>query len=133
MQKFNEVDVKTAEARVLNASIRLAQAIGKSAQFWRYKKISEKIVKDQEAQRLFSEFQAVQQMLQMTQSWGRASDKDIEHLERMKNQLFANPTLKEYLESQEDLVGMLKELNDFISENLGFNFANLTKPAGGCC
>lgn len=133
MQQLNEVDGKTAESRVLDASIRFAHAIGKSAQFQRFEEISEKLRKDQEAQRLFSEFQEAQQMFQMAQSWGRSSDKEFERLEQLKNQLFTNSTLKEYFEAQEDLVRMLKELNDFMSEKLGFDFANLTKPAGGCC
>lgn len=133
MQQLNEVGVQTTAPRVLDVSRKLARAIGESAHFQRYEKITERMRADQEAERLLAEFQEAQQTLQMQQSWGGASEEDFRRLEQLRGQLFSNQTLKEYFQAQEDLVRMLKELNVFMSERLGFDFANLTKPAGGCC
>ena len=133
MKPLNAIDVQTTEPQVLEVSRKLALAIGESAPFRKYEETTENLRADKEAQRLLSEFQKAQQNLQMMQSWGGATDKDFEQFEKLQTQLFANPILKEYFKAQEDLVTKLKELNVFISEKLGFDFANLTKPAGGCC
>jgi len=133
MKPLNEIDIQTTESVVLEVSKKLARAIGESMPFRKYEKATEHLRADQEAQRLLSEFQKAQQNLRMMQSWGGATEKDLEQFDKQQEKLFSNPTLREYFKSQEDLVSMLKELNVFISEKLGFDFANLTKPAGGCC
>lgn len=133
MKPLNAIDVQTTEPQVLDVSKKLARSIGEAAPFQKYKKTTEDLHADKEAQQLLSEFQKAQQNLQMMQSWGGAANKDFDQFEKLQKQLFANPTLKEYFKAQEDLVTKLKELNVFISEKLGFDFANLTKPAGGCC
>lgn len=133
MEPLNETDLKTTEPLALDVSKKLARSIGLSSHFQLYEKAIEKLRNDQKTQDLLNEFQSAQQNLQMLQSWGGASQKDIEQFEQLKKQLFSNPILKEYFGSQEKLVLMLKELNAFISEKLGFDFADLTKPAGGCC
>jgi cell fate (sporulation/competence/biofilm development) regulator YlbF (YheA/YmcA/DUF963 family) len=133
MQQPNGTEVQTAEERVLNVSRKFAHAIGKSAQFQNYEKANERLRSDKEAQRLLSEFREAQQLLQMTRSWGGASNTDMKHVEQLQEKLLLNPTLKEYFQSQEELISTLKELNVFISEKLGVDFATLTKPAGGCC
>ncbi len=133
METLNKIDVQTTEPVVLDVSRKLARAIGESAPFRGYEKSAEQLRTDKEAQRLLSEFQKAQQQLQMMQSWGGATEKDFEQFEKRQEKLFSNPTLKEYFDSQEKLVAMLKELDVFITEKLGFDFANLTKPAGGCC
>lgn len=133
MQQINEVIETRAEQRILDASRTLARAIGQSEQFQRYEKMTERMMADQEARRLLSEFQEAQQTVQMAQGWGGASDEDFKRVEQLREQLFSHPTFKDYFQAQDDLVSMLKELNVFISEKLGFDFAGLTKPAGGCC
>jgi cell fate (sporulation/competence/biofilm development) regulator YlbF (YheA/YmcA/DUF963 family) len=133
MRRLNEVNEQSDEIRILNVSKKLARAIIESTQFQRYEKASDSLRADKEAQRLLSDFRETQEMLQLKQSWGGSSDNDFEHIEKMREQLLLNSILREYFEAQEDMVLMLKELNIFISEKLGFDFANLTKPAGGCC
>lgn len=133
MKPLNAIGVQTTEPQVLDVSRKLARAIYESAPFRKYEETTERLRADKEAQRILSEFRKAQQNLQMMQSWGGATEKDFKQFEKLQVQLFSNPTLKEYFKAQEDLVTKLKELNVFISEKLGFDFANLTKPAGGCC
>ena len=51
----------------------------------------------------------------------------------VEKKLIAHPTYKRYMAAQEDLLIVLKDLNVYLTEKLGFDFADLTKPAGGCC
>ena len=133
MKPLNGLEVQIAEPLVLDVSRKLARAVGESVPFKKYEETVGKLRVEKEARRLLSGFQKAQQDLQMLQSWGGAIKKDFEKFEKVQEQLFLNLTLKDYFKSQEDLVGMLKELDVFMSEKLGFDFANLTKPAGGCC
>jgi cell fate (sporulation/competence/biofilm development) regulator YlbF (YheA/YmcA/DUF963 family) len=82
---------------------------------------------------LLQQYQQSQQQLQMMQSWGGAQQEDIRRLEDMRNRMMENKTLKEFFEAQDELVAQLKELNRFMTDKLGFDFADMTKPAGGCC
>ncbi len=133
MQLRREVSERNTEPNALEVSRKLARLIGESAQFQRYAKMSEVVRADQEFQRLYTEFQEAQQTLQMTRSWGGASREDFQRLESLREKLFSNPTMKDFSQAQDDIEQLVKELNVFISEKLGFDFANLTKPAGGCC
>ncbi len=133
MQLRREVSERSTEPKALEVSRKLARSIGESAQFQRYAKMSEVVRADQEFQRLYTEFQEAQQTLQMTRSWGGASREDFQRLEGLREKLFSNPTMKDFSRAQDDIEQLVKELNVFISEKLGFDFANLTKPAGGCC
>lgn len=133
MKSLNEITNTAAEPQILDVSKNLARAIVDSEHYQRYERANEYLQADQKAQDLLSEFQSTQQNLQMLQSWGGASQENIKQFEQLKKQLFSNLTLKEYFAAREKLVLMLKELNTFISEKLGFDFASLAKPAGGCC
>lgn len=121
------------EPRILEASKRFARAIAESREFQRFEEARLRLRDDPSAQQLLSEFQQAQQLYQMVQGWGGASTKEAERLEESKQQLLAHPTLKEYFESQETMLLTLKELNAHMAGKLGFDFAGLAKPAGGCC
>jgi len=132
MQPSNQVEERV-EPRTLEASKRFAQAIVESTQFQRFEEASKRLRDDPSAWQLLTDFQQAQQLYQMTQSWGGASTQEAGRMEQSKQQMLANPTLKEYFESQDEMVLTLKELNVHMTEKLGFDFAGLAKPAGGCC
>lgn len=133
MQQLNEVRQQETEPTILEGSKKFARAIGESPQFQQYEGTTQRMRNDREAQRLLSELQEAEQTLQMTQSWGGASDEDTKRFEHLRESVLSNPTLKAHFEAQDNLVQTLKELNVFISDKVGFDFANLAKPAGGCC
>jgi len=133
MREFNEAYTQTAELGGLEASKRLARAVAESTQFQKYEEAKQRMRRDVSAQHLLFEYQQAQQIFQMRQSWGGVSGEVANRIVELQEQVFSNPTLKDYFQAQEDLVQMLMELNEFLSEKLGFDFANLAKPAGGCC
>ncbi|MDZ7291583.1 MAG: YlbF family regulator [candidate division KSB1 bacterium] len=133
MQELNEVYTQTAEPRVLEASRRLARAVVESVQFQKYEQANQRLRRDATAQQLLFEYQQAQQKFQMRQSWGGVSGQAANRIVELQEQVFSNSILKDYFQAQEDLVQMLMELNALLNENLGFDFASLAKPAGGCC
>ncbi|VAX28984.1 hypothetical protein MNBD_IGNAVI01-3078, partial [hydrothermal vent metagenome] len=58
---------------------------------------------------------------------------DYQKLESMEKEVKKNETLKNYFDSQESLTNLYKEINEYISGKLNFNFASLAKPASSCC
>lgn len=132
MQPTNNVE-EQVEPRILEASKRFARSIVASRQFRRFEEASKRLRADSNALQLLAEFQQAQQMFQMTQSWGGASVEEAERMEQSRQELLANPTLKEYFDAQEGIVTTLRELNAHMAEKLGFDFAGLANPAGGCC
>lgn len=129
------IDAKTSTDiyPAVQAAKRFAAALGKSSEFQRYEEAVLRLRKSSEAQRLLNEFQQEQQNYQMMQSWGGANEESHQRLLKKQDTVLADPVLKDYFQAQEDLVKLLKEVNVFISEQIGIDFAGATKPAGGCC
>jgi len=88
---------------------------------------------DAEAQKLFRAYQSAQREAQMMRSWGGRDQGFEDRFQRLEKTLIAHPTHKHYMAAQEDLLIALKDLNGYLTGKLGFDFADLTKPAGGCC
>lgn len=132
MESTNQLE-KEVEPRILEASKRFARVVAESKQFQRFEEASRRLRDDDSAWKLLTGFQQAQQVYQMSQSWGGASPQEAEQIEQSRQQMLTNPTLKMHFESQEEMLLTLKELNAHMTEKLGFDFAGLAKPAGGCC
>jgi cell fate (sporulation/competence/biofilm development) regulator YlbF (YheA/YmcA/DUF963 family) len=130
---FNQPIMTTTDERIVEAARKFGRTIGESKVYKNFEVAHRSLRGDQEAQQLLQQYQQSQQQLQMMQSWGGAQQEDIRRLEDMRNRMMENKTLKEFFEAQDELVAQLKELNQFMTDKLGFDFADMTKPAGGCC
>lgn len=70
---------------------------------------------------------------QMIAQWGGITPEDEKKFEDAKNIARQNTVLNNFFLAQENLFAYYKELNEYLSKKLKFNFAELAKPAGGCC
>lgn len=131
-QSFTE-NMQTNNYPAVQAARKLAAAIGRSSAYHRYEEAYSHLRQDREAQQILKEFQQEQQSYQMMQSWGGASEEDYQRLLKKQEKMLTHPIIKNFFQSQEDLVALLKEINAFISEQIGIEFAGTAKPAGGCC
>lgn len=133
MQQSQLLKTQMAELPAVDAAMKLARLIGESRVFQNFAKKLQELRGNSEAQRLLTDFQQEQQSYQMRRGWdGTTADDDLQ-LQKKKERVFAHPTLKSYFQTLEELDKTLKEINVLISEKLGIDFANTTKPAGGCC
>lgn len=133
MQQPFDAKRQTDVYPAVQAAKRFAAVLGRSSEFQRYEEAQLQLRQNSEAQRLLNEFQQEQQNYQMMQSWGGANEEDHQRLMKKQEAVLVHPVLKEYFQAQEDLVKLLKEVNVFISEQIGIDFAGTTNPAGGCC
>lgn len=118
---------------VLEAARGFARAIGESSQFREQEKAARSIREDTSARTLLTEYQEAQQTLRMLQSWSGGSSHHNEQFRELEEKVFQHPKLRKYFDSQERLLSLIQELNTSLREDLGFDFARLAKPAGGCC
>lgn len=128
----NQAGSATAHA-AREAAQNLARKLAESDVYKEFEAASTEFRSDAEAQKLFRSYQNAQRETQMIRGWG-GRDKGFEdRFQNLEKALLAHPTCKRYLESQEGLLLALKDLNVYLTEKLGFDFADMTKPAGGCC
>ena len=116
------------------AARELAGAIAETAAYREFEQASSALRNDEQARQLLQQFQQAQQFAQMSGGWGGANAANQQReFQQLEQQVINNPTLSRLFKAQEQMIAMLKELNEYMTERLGFDFAELTKPAGGCC
>ncbi len=131
--KENTVSTSTDTTKtVLPAARKLAEAVAQTNAYKEFEQANEVLEKDAEARDLLSQFEVAQQMAQMSASWGGASQNE-QNLAELQDKIARHTTLARYFKAQESMVAELKQLDEYMTERLGFDFAEMTKPAGGCC
>ena len=115
------------------AAQRFARAIGESPQYRAYEVACEGVRQDAAALALLTEYREAQQTLRMMQSWDSGGEDHTYHVQSLKEKVFSHPGLRRFFNSQEALLQMVQEVNLRLREKLGFDFAVLARPAGGCC
>ncbi len=115
------------------AAVALARKVAESEIYKEFEVASAAFRGDPAAQKLFQDYQRTNRENRLIISWS-GRDKGFEdRFQRLEKQLFAHPTYARYMTAQEGLLVALKDLNDYLTGKLGFDFADLAKPAGGCC
>jgi cell fate (sporulation/competence/biofilm development) regulator YlbF (YheA/YmcA/DUF963 family) len=128
----NQTDNATVRA-AQEAAQALARKVAESDVYKEFEAASMAFRADADAQKLFRVYQSARRDAQMKWSWS-GSDKSFEgRFQGLEKKLIAHPTYRRYMAAQEDLLVALKDLNDYLTGKLGFDFADMTKPAGGCC
>ena len=118
---------------IVEAARGFASAIGASSQFRDYEEAAGNIREDMGARALLTEYQEAQRTIRLLQGWSGGNSSHTEQFRELQEKVFKHPKLHNYFDSQERLVSLLQELNKNLREALGFDFARLAKPAGGCC
>lgn len=121
------MSVETEKALdVVTAAGHFAAGLADTAEYKEYEAATDSFRNDNDARALLRRFQTAQQNAQ----WRADNNDDPETIQA---EVMNNPILTRYFASQESLVTLLRSTNDYMAEKLGFDFADLTKPAGGCC
>ena len=134
MQQAKQTQTDSATGRAaLQAAQALARKVAESDIYKEFEEASSAFRGDAAAQKLYRAYQSAQQEGRMMQSWGSRNKGIEERVQRLEKELISHPTYKRSMAAQEDLLVALKDLNDYLTGKLGFDFADMTKPAGGCC
>ncbi|TYL36115.1 YlbF family regulator [Natronococcus pandeyae] len=101
--------------------------LSESATYQQFIEAGERLGNDSEATALLREYRQKQQQLQ-----GDGFDQSLmSELQELQTELSNNETIQQHRAAQNDLVELLQETNDVISDRIGREFAQST--GGGCC
>jgi len=117
----------------LNATDALAENLACSEPIVAYHNARVQLDADDQAQSLLQQLGQVQSEIRASQARGAVTQADIENLRAVQREAQTNPTIINFALTQQAAVEYLREINQSISQLLGFDFAALAKPAGGCC
>lgn len=111
----------------------LGRTITSTPEYRAFAEAERRYQEDAQARELFGQYQEAQRTVQWMRHIAGDHTQEVKKLEKLEAALDANQTITGYFDTEEKLVALLKELNEFISERLGLDFAGVTKPKSGCC
>jgi len=98
-----------------------------SATYRQFVDASEQLEADEEAQSLLEAYQQKQQELQADEF----DSSIMSELQELQTEVSNNDTIQQHRAAQEELIALLEETNDVISEQIRQEFAQ--SLGGGCC
>ena len=122
MSEAESVHEEAVEAK-LRAFI---DAIEDSETYQQFVAASEQLEADDDATQLLDEYQQKQRQLQQGFDQSLMAD-----LQEIQTQMAENEAIQQHRVAQSELVALLQETNDVISDRIGREFAQST--GGGCC
>ncbi len=129
-------DLKPAEAAskspVMEASLAFARAFMDSAVYREYLAAASAVEHDEKARHLLRQIEEAQADLHAKKSWGGITPEDIEQLNVLEAAMRAHETADRYVTAQEDVIACSKQLNEYVSQKLGADFARLAAPSHSC-
>lgn len=111
----------------------LAESLALSEVVLGYKKAHQTLMNDQETLQLISEASELQRKLYAGGSTSSHHDDDIARMRDLQGLLSTNTVLQQQAIARETAVAFIREINQEISQLIGFDFASLaTRPGAGC-
>lgn len=98
-----------------------------SEPYQRFIESQQRLKADDKAQELIHDFQQKQQQLQQN-GFDQATMKELRELQQ---EMEENDTIQEVSQVENELIALLEQTNDIISERIGQNFVQTM--GGGCC
>jgi len=122
------VSEAVSEEPAIEASLQaFTETLCDSEPYQQFVDASEQLEADDEAQSLLETYQQKQQQLQ-----GDEFDSSVmSDLQELQTELSNNETIQQHRAAQEELVALLKQTNDVVSEQIRREFAQ--SLGGGCC
>jgi cell fate (sporulation/competence/biofilm development) regulator YlbF (YheA/YmcA/DUF963 family) len=119
-------ETQSAEDRVEQKLQVFIDTIEDSETYQRFKMANERLENDDEAMELLDEYR--QKQRQMQQSFDQSL---MAELQEIRNEMSENKIIQQHQAAQTELIELLEQTNDVISEPIGMEFAQST--GGGCC
>ncbi len=92
----------------------------------------EKFNNDPEVSELYGRFTWLAQEFQQKQATGTVTQEEINTIKQLQQQINTHPVTQEYSQKQQELMVVLQDCNQTISEVTGFDFSATAAPAVLC-
>lgn len=126
-------EIKIAVESATQAARSFVKAITATASYQAFEQAQNRLNTDEEACKMLNALEAAEQRARLSSSWGGLPKRENQKLELLREETYKQPTILAFIEAQNELIEELRELNQYMTENLGFDFADMTKPQTGCC
>ena len=123
----------TETQALTDATDRFAEAVVASNAYREYEAAAAALEEDSAAKELLAEYQRRSRYIQMASQWGGEREQDRAELERLERDMSDNAVIGRYRRSQQELVNELREVNEFMTGELGIDFASLVRPQSCGC
>jgi len=124
---------KTNIPEKLNLALNnLAEKIKFSEPVNNYQTALEQFTQDAESQNIMKDLSAVQKVVRQKQGSNQITQQDLQELRSLQTKAQENHVIASYVNSQQEAIAQLREINAEISSLLGVDFASLAKKSG-CC
>ncbi len=120
----------TISPRIRTALHGLAVALTETDEFHRFEQAGEALQRDTSARQSIDGLQAKEKDLEVLLMLDAVPEEDRTELERLRQAVYGNPVIVEYVEAQQALMTVCQATNDALSTRLGMRFA---LKRGGCC
>lgn len=120
------------QPEITEAALKLGKALISSDPYVRYAQAEQKLDNDVEVKSLMPRLAAAQEQVRKAQIMGTITAEELQVLSDLQMQVKANPVIKHYNTSQQELTKFLQEINAEISQLLGINFALIARHSS-CC
>ncbi len=123
----------THYAQIETAVETLAQTVLESEPLVQYQQAKAALEGDLGAKRLLSAFSSVQREMRQRQTRNLVTPESVDQLRSLQRQVQGNAVIMAYVQTQQEAVNYLREVNQEISQWIGVDFATLARRRSGCC
>jgi cell fate (sporulation/competence/biofilm development) regulator YlbF (YheA/YmcA/DUF963 family) len=116
-------------ARLQSATIALAESLQTSEPFVQYEHAGQRLKSDAQAKNLLEQLANLQAQVRSEQVKGSLTQEAIDTLRSMQSEAQQNDAIMANAHAQQNAVNYLREVNQEISQLLGFDFAQLTRQS----
>lgn len=105
----------------------LIEQLTHSEAFARLRSAEQNLMNDQEALTLLNRLAEVQQKVKTQQQSGKPSEEDVNRLQELQLEVSEHPLIQDYEYSREAYIALVRQVNQHISQEIGLDFASLTR------
>ncbi len=121
----------TLDLPVREAATAFAQVLADTPEFRTFDESHHAFKADHAAQNAVQQFEDKQRSLQMMQRLGVLEQNQLDELNRLREEMMSHPTVRTYVEAQDELMRLCQAVVKEISEGIGIDFAGACAPS--CC
>jgi cell fate (sporulation/competence/biofilm development) regulator YlbF (YheA/YmcA/DUF963 family) len=127
---LNDIEVASLSV-VKQAASDFANALAETPQFQAFEQAAWKLRQDENAQAALKAFRDQQDSLKGLAMLKAVSSKDQAELDRLKQNLFSQPSMVAYTQAQTELVSLCQAVGGVFSQSIGIDFSAATSSS--CC
>jgi cell fate (sporulation/competence/biofilm development) regulator YlbF (YheA/YmcA/DUF963 family) len=127
---LNDIEVASPSV-VKQAASDFANALAETPQFQAFEQAAWMLRQDEKAQAALKAFRDQQDSLKGLAMLKAVSSKDQAELDRLKENLFSQPSMVAYTQAQAELVSLCQAVGGALSQSIGIDFSAATSSS--CC